>query len=295
MIHSLSNYRDVLSNHHITNLFITDDDTKQNLIFGAPPKNFTHNDSKNYDFILPEHLKLIKPHHSYSQDIPLELKEKFPKDFLVNLVVDKLEQAFFSKDYLHATPPSEDAYKKTQQLKFHSDDHLLEYISYPWIEASCGEAPYLTNSHSRESGVSNPIPQRSGFLDRKLHIITQHFKDINDWIQQARFAVQGCYAYDHSGHNVIISRFNVLNNVLDFYYHNFSDPFPKDELIFLAEVIQKNIFQLDGITFTKPYAYHQGLDVVITNKFRDPNLLACKASLLNWKAGRRFFFWRSLP
>lgn len=267
MIHSLSNYKEVLVNDHITNLFLVDDDTQQNIIFGAPPKNLKHLPILNHDFILPEHLRLIKPHHTYSQDIPLELKEKFPKDFLVQLVIDKIEQAFFSKEFLSATPTSEEAYNETQKLKFKSDQHLLDYIGYPWIEASCGEAPYLTNSYSRESGEVIPVPQRTGFLDRKLKVVTDHFKNKDDWINQARCAVQGCYAYDHSGHNVIISRFNVLNATLDYYYSVFSDTFPKDELVFLAEVIQKNIFQLDGITFTKPYAYHQGLDTIICPEF----------------------------
>ena len=43
-----------------------------------------------------------------------------------------------------------------------------DYIDRIWLEITCGEAPFIANRYEMESGDLIDLPDRTGFLDRKL-------------------------------------------------------------------------------------------------------------------------------
>ena len=128
-----------------------------------------------------------------------------------------------------------------------------DYVDRKFLEITCGEAPYITTRYNAVTGAPIPIQKRVGLLDRKLKLINQQVRAVEDWKDFAARAVRSVYGYEFQGDNLFLARKNILLTVEDFYREKyFSNP-PEDFRREVAEIISWNLWQMDGITNAIPY------------------------------------------
>ena len=129
-----------------------------------------------------------------------------------------------------------------------------DFVRAKFLEITCGEAPYLVNRYNTVTGEETPLDNRVGLLDRKLRVVGKETSNINDWKNFAIQAVQSCYGYEFQGDNLFLARRNVFETVKDFFRAKFNRELPEDFLSHVAEIVSWNLWQMDGLKFTVPFA-----------------------------------------
>lgn len=127
-----------------------------------------------------------------------------------------------------------------------------DYVCSTRLEITCGEAPYITSRYDTVTGQYIEVPERIGFLDRKLRVVNENTESREDWLKWACAAVQSSYGFEWQGDNVLIARENVLFTVAEHYHHKFNESLPAKDLVGFAKIIVWNIWQMDGLKFVVP-------------------------------------------
>lgn len=135
-----------------------------------------------------------------------------------------------------------------------TNNNWEEYVALIKLEITCGEAPFIVSRYDPVSDLHGllDIPNREGFLDKKLKTVSKYC-DIEDvWLKWAKIAFQSSYGYEWQGDSLLIARENLLYTFVDYY----EDKFKKIPNIKvqkeIAEVIVWNIFQMDGLKCVIP-------------------------------------------
>jgi type II restriction enzyme len=126
------------------------------------------------------------------------------------------------------------------------------YVMLPRMEIACGEAPFLATRYAPETGEVIPVEERVGLLDRKLFAVSAHATDVEEWKNWAMRAVQSIYGYELQGDNLLIARINVLCTVTEHLHHRWGTEPGKAWLEALCDVINWNLWQMDGIRGCPP-------------------------------------------
>ncbi len=125
-----------------------------------------------------------------------------------------------------------------EMVKFMVDAADDGLIGSRWLEAACGEAPFITTRYDAESGEDIPVNERVGILDRKLRACPSGY----DKLTWATEAVQSVYGYEINGDSLFIARRNVLLTVAEFV-----GDMTVDELTDIAEIVARNFWLMDGL------------------------------------------------
>ncbi len=128
------------------------------------------------------------------------------------------------------------------------------YIDSRRLEITCGEAPYLAQPYDVSTGEILPLAARGGLLDRKLRLASERAETEAEWCKQAFRAVESIYGYEFQGDNLLIARLNLLltfENYLEARWHRTPT---EEEYRDLLKIITWNLWQMDGLTGTVPYA-----------------------------------------
>jgi hypothetical protein len=129
-----------------------------------------------------------------------------------------------------------------------TENNWQEYVALLKLEITCGEAPYPVS----DSQELLPLPERVGFLDTKLSVVSKYCDTHEDWVKWAKIAFQSSYGYEWQGDSLLIARENLLYTFIDYYEDKFKN-FPSIVLQKeLAEIIVWNIFQMDGLKYVIP-------------------------------------------
>lgn len=158
------------------------------------------------------------------------------------------------------------------------DKKWTDYIDARFLEITCGEAPYLVSRYNAVTGKAIDLPKRVGLLDKKLRVVGMQTKTLLDWTTWAIRAVKSVYGYEFQGDNLFLARRNVFETFKDYYAEKFFRKPPEDILHEVAEVISWNLFQMDGLTGSPPFA-------------ESPNLFGgvyCR--IKDWSTGKTFEF-----
>jgi hypothetical protein len=129
-----------------------------------------------------------------------------------------------------------------------------EYVSMLKLEITCGEAPFIVSRYDpvSDSQALVPIPDRVGFLDYKLRVVSKYCETKKDWIKWVKVSFQSSYGYEWQGDSLLIARENLLYSFIDYYQAQFKET-PSIELQKeIAEIIVWNIFQMDGLKHVVP-------------------------------------------
>ena len=129
-----------------------------------------------------------------------------------------------------------------------------EYIDELVLEATCGEAPFLTTRYDVASGQQIPCGERVGLLDRKLQRIPDGV-DKSEWIALATRSLKATYGYEWQEDSIFLARKNLLLNTIEYHIDRFNELPDQDDIKEWATIISYNIFRMDGVTLCIPETY----------------------------------------
>lgn len=133
-------------------------------------------------------------------------------------------------------------------------DDWKKYVDSRVLEITSGEAPFLASRYNVETGEIIPVPERIGLLDRKLRMVSENAQTEEEWLHWAFRAFHATYAYEFQGDNLLISRVNLLLTFEEHLWERWRrKPMPQ-EYLRLVNVVAWNVWQMDGLTKTVPYA-----------------------------------------
>ena len=139
-------------------------------------------------------------------------------------------------------------------IEFPEGKGWQEYVDSRRIEITCGEAPYIVSRYDVTTGAIIPLNRRIGLLDRKLRIVNENTSTEEEWLKWALRAFQSVYGYEFQGDNLLIARINLLNTYVDYMEARLARKPTDAELRKIANVIVWNFWQMDGLTYTIPFA-----------------------------------------
>lgn len=77
----------------------------------------------------------------------------------------------------------------------YASDDLETYTNRTWLEITCGEAPYMVSRYDMDTGDEILLPNRVGFVDRKLRRINAEIDDRATWQSLVEAAYKACYGF----------------------------------------------------------------------------------------------------
>lgn len=244
---------------------LEDKTTKKNLIWGTNNYSKHGKGFSEKDSILFSHLKrrsgwLIQPRVfkplSQQKLRSKEMAEVFTPSWVCNQQNNLVDEAWLGHPDAFNTTEGK-TWTPTKKVVFDKTKTWKDYVSDTRMEITCGEAPYITSRYDTVTGNYINTLNRIGLLDRKLRVISENTKRKADWIRFAKIACQSIYGFDFQGDNVFIARVNVLSDVGEFYKDKFGEHLKVSELTEFADIIDWNIFQMDGLKFVVPLSCHK--------------------------------------
>jgi hypothetical protein len=169
----------------------------------------------------------------------------------------------------------------------YAGDDLETYTKRKWLEITCGEAPYMATRYEMGSGVLIPLPERQGFVDRKLARISREITDKSEWERLAVLAYKASYGFEWNGDSLLLARENLLYTFMDYYADKWREPPTYALLETVAEIISWNVFQMDGLTYTIPLSDHAEASTVQFSLFGEPMaaepVRGIPVQVMNWE------------
>ncbi|NRG68778.1 restriction endonuclease [Streptococcus suis] len=174
------------------------------------------------------------------------------------------------------------------------DLDLEAYLNLKWLEITCGEAPYMVSRYDTVTGQALDLEERVGFLDRKLHRLSQQVHEEEAWFQGAVTAYQNAYGYEYQGDSLLLARENLLASFIDYYQAKFAqEPSPSQKQT-IAQIISYNVLQMDGLTYTSPYSEQakEAVQLSLFEEIAEQTSQPQKAQIKDWKTNELIDFER---
>ncbi|MGQ7357046.1 Eco57I restriction-modification methylase domain-containing protein [Streptococcus suis] len=174
------------------------------------------------------------------------------------------------------------------------DLDLEAYLNLKWLEITCGEAPYMVSRYDTVTGQALDLEERVGFLDRKLHRLSQQVHEEEAWFQGAVTAYQNAYGYEYQGDSLLLARENLLASFIDYYQAKFDrEPSPSQKRT-IAQIISYNVLQMDGLTYTSPYSEQakEAVQLSLFEEIAEQTSQPQKAQIKDWKTNELIDFER---
>lgn len=212
------------------------------------------------DLIRPRYEKIRKRQRIRARD----RAEIFTPSWLCNEQNNLVDEAWFGKAEVFNLVVDNRKHTwqaTTNKIAFSRELTWQSYVEVNRLEITCGEAPYLVSRYNAVTGELIEIPQRIGLLDRKLRVVFENAADEYECLAWMKRAVQSVYGYEFQGDNLFLARKNILLSIVEYFTQKFSARLSEDFLLEIAEIISWNLWQMDGLTNTIPYANmnNQGL------------------------------------
>lgn len=167
--------------------------------------------------------------------------------WVCNKMIDAIDCDWLGMEHL-----PENAWQQVDTLFQQTKKSWKKYVDNKRLEIACGEAPYLIQRYDGTNGTMIPVEERTGILDRKLHVVSAYATTQEEWIHWAIRAVEATFGYEYQGDNLLIARVNVIKTFIEFYIHKWNEiPYIK----LLKQLLTKitwNLWQMDGLTDTIP-------------------------------------------
>lgn len=144
------------------------------------------------------------------------------------------------------------------------------YVSQNVLEITCGEAPFLCSRYDAVSGKPIDLKDRIGLLDHKIQKINQQTLSDEKWVEWIKQAYKSTYGFELNADVLFKARDNMFKSFLEYYadrYQAQPDLKLQSELL---QIINWNIFQMDGLKFTHP---DTGQDVKIMDWTNEETVL----------------------
>lgn len=181
--------------------------------------------------------------------------EVFTPSWIVNEMNNYADEMFFGRKNVFNIEKGNTWEVVRQKIKFPKENMWKNYITTTFLEITCGEGPYLVSRYDATSGVFiEDTLHRIGILDRKLRIVDENTNSEKEWINWATKAVESIYGYEYQGDNLLIARANILLTFVDYFEKRWDKKPEKKLLNTITNIITWNIWQMDGLSYTVPFA-----------------------------------------
>lgn len=213
----------------------------------------------------------------------------------------KIEQKSRTRDKAEVfTPPSVVSFMN-RSLDRQSENWPVDannwqaYVKELRLEITCGEAPFIVSRYNVVIGKKIlRLEHRTGFLDRKLQVVSQFCHDSGDWYEWAKQAYRASYGYEWQGDNLLLARENLLYAFIDYW----NAKFPNQAIDLtkklsgvhfsmlkeIAEIISWNLFQMDGIKYVIPMSCWSGC--IGCDKLEPHRHNGKYAKIMDWEFGK---------
>ena len=176
--------------------------------------------------------------------------EVFTPSWLCDKMVDRMDDAFFGEE--PAAFGCDDAAAANPVERLGDGGRWKEYVDNRLLEITCGEAPFVCSPYDATTGDFLAVPERIGFLDRKLRVVTAFAADEGEWLKWAYRALESSYGYEYQGDNLLIARINVFNTLADHLRDRWGRRPTEREARRAALVVSWNFWQMDGLRGCAP-------------------------------------------
>lgn len=182
------------------------------------------------------------------------------------------------------------------------EDDLQTYINRKWLEITCGEAPYMATRYDMETGSIVPLPERVGFVDRKLSRINTEVDEKSEWQQLVEKAYKASYGFEWNGDSLLLARENLLYTYYDYHVAKWQDKPTDEDFATIANIISYNLFQMDGLKYIIPLSDIRKRPVKSQLKLFDNNLsddgilrkVGKRVRIMNWDKNKMELFDKGL-
>lgn len=223
-------------------------------------ENYTEKSHINLELITGKNGHIIKPRIKKSKEEQntriRDKAEVFTPSWICNAQNNLIDNAWLGYENAFNKEIEKGWITSTSRIKFSKTNkkNWKDYVLANRLEFSCGEAPYLTSRYDAVTGEFIEVKDRIGLLDRKLRVVSEKIKTEDEWISCAKDATKSIYGFDFQGDNVLLARENILFTVIEFFETAFNKQLDKAVIVELADIISWNIWQMDGRTYSIPYA-----------------------------------------
>ncbi len=228
----------------------------------------THGESYAADQeIYPHQVHLIQERTRKTQEEQRDRTKKsaevFTPAWLCNAMINARDAVYFGREevFNRMEAPSWTPTRKTIDFPTTASGRRLaweRYIDARCLEITCGEAPFLVSRYDAADGRPIPLAERIGILDRKLRIIGEHTCTAEDWFHWAKRALESAYAYEYQGDSLFLARLNLFLSISEYHRHLWKRPLNRHQQEEVARILSWNLWQMDGLTATTPFATEQG-------------------------------------
>lgn len=237
----------------LKDLLLKDMTTGKNIIWAADD----YKDFQPTDEIIFDDINLIQPRWTKVKEQQKSRTKKRAEIFtparICNLQNNFIDEKYFGRANVFNVAEGQNWTPTTEKIPF-DGEKWQEYILLKRLEITCGEAPYLVSRYDAVTGADIPLEKRIGLLDRKFRVINENVNTESDWINWAIKAVQSCYGYEFQGDNLYLARRNIFLTFQEYFERQFDKKAELTLLKEVAEIISWNIWQMDGLKFTIPFA-----------------------------------------
>lgn len=254
---------DILKLHALGLLdkLLQDKTTRKNIMwatdaYGEFGKDYFRNEEIRTDLISGRNVSVIKTRARKAMEQQSERTkahaEVFTPFWVCNMMNNHIDEVWFDRPDIFNR---ED--EPTEHIAFNKVGEWKKYVDSRRLEITCGEAPYLVSRYDVETGEYIPIPKRIGILDRKLRVVNENVADEKEWMKWVVRAFQATYGYEFQGDNLLIARVNMVMTFDDYLQERWKRKPEVTEFSKLINIIDWNIWQMDGLTGTIPYCRAQ--------------------------------------
>ena len=153
---------------------------------------------------------------------------------------------FGNKDVFNSETGKGWSTKKTT-VHFPENKSWKDYVLLRILEITCGEAPFLVSRYDAATGKLIPTENRIGVLDRKLRVIGENTKTQQEWNKWVYRAFESVYGYEYQGDSLLIARINLIETFCEYTRTRWKTEPSDASLRRIADIISKNIWQMDGL------------------------------------------------
>ena len=182
----------------------------------------------NSDYSIPENAEITV------KNLPqLDIKRRIDKSKEIQLERQKVKAEVFTPVLV------------VQKMNDYLFKHIDDRINTKMLEITMGEGAFLCSRYDHFTGESIPVADRVGVIDRKI----QASKTINDIYK----SYESTFGYELQGDSLLLARVNMLFAFCEYVKHKFHRKPTKSEILKVAKIIAKNLWQMNGVTKEIPF------------------------------------------
>ena len=193
-------------NKGVLDILLQDKTTNRNIIFATDAYNsFGFHDTEEIyrEKIIKGGRSIIHPRFKKTAEEQAKRTkskaEVYTPTWICCQMVNYADDEWFGRKNVFNEMQDDNTWKTTDHADFDEDSDRTwkDYVLSKRLEITCGEAPYLVSRYDTVTGMSLPVSDRIGMLDRKLRVVNENTNTPREWMKWAKKAYQSTYGYEY--------------------------------------------------------------------------------------------------